>query len=189
MIRLAVAALALILALAPGRAADSRSASTGKTAGIPLWKPVGSWVVLLLPLGDGSLTCTAITRAIPTSAGVFSVGFALSSTSTHFYLNGSALPKQAPPTVTLAVDGHDVATLRVLLHEPIDGSEQLLVADLPGAMLAREVLPAMMRGRSLEVTAGARHYAVSIVDFGKVFVELQQCAIVALAHLPRLSAR
>ena len=186
MARLAAAALALIwVALAPAQAAGDPG---GKPA-IPVWKPVGSWIVLLLPLARGGMSCTALTRMIPTAGGLYSVGFALSPTSTHFYLNGSAMPKPAPRMVRLAVDGRDVAELKVLLHERFANGEQLLMADLPGAMLARDILPAMVRGRALQVTAGGQHYTISIAEFGTVVSDLQQCAMVALGSLPRLSER
>jgi hypothetical protein len=184
--RLATAALAMVWL--SGMSASAAESTTGRF-GVPYWKPVGSWIVLLLPLGNGALSCTALTRMISARTGKYSVGFALSPTATHFYLNDPALPKPAPRAISLAVDGHKIAELSVLLHEPFGKGEQLLMADLPGAMLAQQILPAMVKGRSLDITAGSRHYAIPIADFAAVVTELQQCAMLALAQLPELSSK
>lgn len=182
--RLLLAALVLACVSA---ARGSASESAPGHFGIPYWKPVGSWVVLLLPLADGGMACTALTKTTASTSGTYSMGFALGLATTHFYLNDPALPKPAPDKLTLAVDGHRLAQLPVLLHEAFDGGRQMLMADVPGATLARRILPAMVRGRTLEVTAGRRHYTMPITEFASVVKELRECAVIALAKHPLLS--
>lgn len=177
------AALTLFFAIGAGVAAGQ---SGQNRAGLPFWEPVGPWVVLLLPLADGSYGCTALTR--PGPARRYSVAFALSGSTTHFYLNDPALTGSAPSAVSLAVDGHFVAQLKVLLHESYGAGQKLLMADVPGATLARKVLPEMIGGRQLEVSAGDRHWAIPIADFAAVLRELQDCARIALTRQPRFSS-
>ncbi len=180
MTRPLIAALALIWVIG----ADANAAQTAPGHfGVPYWKPVGAWIVLLIPLSSGSFSCAALTRAVASGSGKYSVGFALTASTTHFYLNDPALPKPAPKSVTLAVDQHQVARLPVLLHQRFDRGGQILMADVPGMTLGRRILPAMIAGRQLEVDAGDRHYAVSIADFGVVVKQLQECALFVLGPL------
>src|SRR5260370_41463922 len=99
---LLIAALALICTVGTSVKATQVPPSG---AGIPFWSPVGPWVVLLLPLAKGGYTCAALTRSPPAGPAGYSVGFAVSASATHFYLNYSALPRSAPIVLTLAVDG------------------------------------------------------------------------------------
>ena len=116
------------------------------------------------------------------------MGFALSASATHFYLNYNAPPRSAPSALTLAVGGRPIAQLKVMLHEELDnGKEELLVADLPGDMLARLVFPAMIQGQMLSAIVGERYYAVPIAHFDSVVQELQDCALKALAKQSRIS--
>src|SRR5260370_29262782 len=62
---------------------------------IPFWSPVGSWVVLLLRLEKGGYTCAALTRSPPAGPAGYSMGFALSASTTHCYLNYSPPPRSA----------------------------------------------------------------------------------------------
>lgn len=177
----------VVLALFCGLGASAAVETGTSRAGLPFWKPVGRWIVLLLPLANGAYGCTALARSDPNAK--YSVAFVLTASSTHLYLDDPALSDPPPSTLELAVDGHSLARVQVLLQEPFDKGRQLLVADLPGAMLAREVLPAMLGGQKLEVTAGGRHYTVSVVDFPSVLRELQDCARTALGLEPLLSSK
>lgn len=177
---------ALVLACASG-AKGAASQPTPGHFGIPYWKPVGSWIVLLLPLADGGMACTALTKTVRSPSGKYSMGFALGLASTHFYLNDPALAEPSPENITLEVDGHRLAQLPVLFHEKFDTGRQMLMADVPGTMLAQRILPAMVHGRSFEVTAGSRRYSVPIIDFASVAKELRECAVIALAKHPLLS--
>src|SRR5260370_38545824 len=105
------------------------------------------------------------------------MGFALSASATHFYLSHSTLPRSAPSVLTLAVDGKLIARLKIFAHGRIDSDgEELLVADLPGEMLARQVFPAMIAGQMLSAIAGEGYYTVSIAHFDYVVRDLQECA-------------
>ena len=156
-------------------------------AGIPFWSPVGPWVVLLLPVEKGGYTCAALTRSPPAGPAGYSMGFALSASTTHFYLNYSPPPRSAPTVLTLAVDGKPIAQLKIFVHGQIDSDgEELLVADLPGEMLARQVFPAMMAGQMLSAIAGEGSYAVPILHFDHVVRDLRQCAK-TIAKWPQIS--
>lgn len=185
--RLLTAALAVIWATSGTNLQAMESGASRPS--LPFWKPVGPWVVLLLPLPNGNFACTALTRAAPKTPRGYSIGLVLGQSSTHFYLNDPKLPRDTPGSITLSVDGIAVADPKVLLREPYDNGGQLLVADLPGDMLARRVLPAMVKGRTLEVTAGDRHYEMPIADFASVVRELGECAPIALAMQEQASAR
>lgn len=147
---------------------------------------MGPWVVLLLPLSNGSYSCTALTRSPPVGPPGYSMAFALSPSATHFYLNYNAATNPAPSEVTLAVDGESIGRLKVLLDEPLDGgSQQLLMADIPGDMLARQLIPAMVIGRMLDVIVGERHFTMTIAMFGSIVRDLRECAQIRLGSRRR----
>ena len=179
---------ALVLIWATGTSLQAAQ-TTSRHAALPFWKPVGPWVILLLPLSNGSYACTAVTRSASAGPGSYSMAFVLSASATHFYLNDPALPITAAKSVTLAVDGHRIAELTVLLQQPYNHGEQLLMADIPGDMLARQLIPFMVKGRMLEVTADERHYAMPIEGFEFVSRELSECAAMALGIQPDASTR
>ena len=187
-----------IAVLAPGWSAGTglSAAEVGSNpVGFPFWKPVGQWVVLLLPLGEGGFSCTALTRSPPAGPVRYSMGFALTLSATHFYLRDDALPDSVPGEIALRVDEQPVTRLKVLLHEPLKGGalnggkEQMLMADLPGDLLARQVFPAMVRGQTLDVIIGDRDYAMPIAGFESVIVDLRQCARLALGTEPQVASR
>jgi hypothetical protein len=87
------------------------------------------------------------------------------------------------------VDGKLIAQLKIFAHGRIDSDdEELLVADLPGEMLARQVFPAMIAGQMLSAIAGEEYYTVPIPHFDYVVRDLQECAK-AIAKWPQISLR
>ena len=183
--KLLIAALMLICASATD-AQTPQSRSHG--SGLEGWFPVGSWTVLLLPLSNGNYVCTAITREPPWGPAGYAMAFVFSLAATHFYLYYDDPAVPTPRELVLAVDGEMLARLTVIEHQPVEHDGQhLIVADLPGNMFVRQVVPPMLNGETLTVTAGRHRYTMPIGGFRAVMQEIADCARTVGAIIGRRS--
>jgi hypothetical protein len=148
-----------------------------RIAAFRAWPPVGAWAVSLSPLPSGSAVCGAMTRVPPYGPAGYTMAFSIGRVTTHFclYNDGPMIPN--PQGLTLSVDGRQIATLPILGHTTVEtGKSFSIMADVPGDMLSRVILPAMVDSTTLAVTAGQHVYPMPIIDYKRVTDEIVQCA-------------
>ncbi len=157
-------------------------------AGVHDFPSVGAWAVIESSLPNGDMFCSAITRRPPDGPGNVSMAFVFTSSTTHFYLwpeHRPGLPPLAIKRMQFAIDGQAIRPVQVVQETPGPGRRDQIVADLPGAMLTEEVLPLMIRGSLLTVTAGPYTYSVPIAGYRKITKELFDCGYEVQAILGR----
>jgi hypothetical protein len=121
--------------------------------------------------------CAAITRMPPNGPAGYAMSFALGLETTHFYLyyDGPMIP--TPRQVTLSVDGKPIANLNVLGHTHAEtGGKFQIMADLPGDMMSKTILPPMFNGTTLTVKVGQYAYPMPIIGYKQVGSEIAECA-------------
>jgi hypothetical protein len=103
------------------------------------------------------------------------MAFVLSLSATHFYLyyDNSVVP--TPAELMLAVDNKPIARLPVIEHQLEPSGKHVIVADLPGDMLLRQVVPSMLNGKMLSIAAGQHRYPMPISRFRIVMQEIVDC--------------
>lgn len=105
------------------------------------------------------------------------MSFAFKVESTHFYLwyNGPLLP--TPTTLDLSVDGRRLVELPVLEQQPAGSNyPNMIMADVPGDMFVKQVMPPMLNANTLTVRVGQSSFSMPITGYKEVASELFDCA-------------
>ncbi len=157
--------------------------SVAGTAGAASWPPTDIWAVTTLPTRDGGELCVAITRDLPNRTTAYRIALVF-GTESRFelmldadVLGTSDMPSRVPDRLDLRVDDHRVAELPVIGATKVSPNTLLIKADMPGDMMVRQILPHMLRGRRLAVTADRWRYMVPIDSFGVTAEQIHRCAM------------
>jgi hypothetical protein len=141
---------------------------------------IEQWSVLMFPSAENPPlpVCMAIVQE--QDAGTYKYGLSISVrvSSTSLILNLAGVQMPAPPIVRLFLDHRLFGSLDVESTHVLDNpTGELIVAMLPDSMLAKQLLPIMIRSSTLTVAAGTMTYVFPMKGFVHAANEIAHCAV------------
>lgn len=173
-----VAALGTVaLAIAAPIAAQADDHATVEPSGLIHWPAAGDWQTLLMKLPNGQPACIfgPKERTLP-DGGKFGFTIWVQRASAHLWLNLAGTKTPAPKALVFYADGKPFASLTVA--QQLAGAAPgwtSYMADLPGDMLGKQLIPNLTSGNAIELAADGRRYAVPNADFKTTAGYLQEC--------------
>ena len=146
--------------------------------------PQGAWAVVKVLLPSGREACSLTTRAPPDGPAGLAANIILDARATQFQFLYAG--PEIPPVrqIMLFADKRFITTLPVVSQGKLL-SAYLLAADMPGDLLQRRVLPALVGALGLSIQAGVRGYVMLIGNVSTLSAELSACAAEIIARSRR----